>query len=268
MKPHDPVIIQHNVIILITDYPLKGGNMTDIIYMKSIESCYEREFTSKVVRVNEEEEWIELERTLFYPEGGGQPSDFGSIKWEGGSSLVVHVKKKNRIMHFIEGDLPAVGDVIKGTLDWERRYSHMKMHTAQHLLSSVIWERYRASTVGNQIHSDRSHIDFHPASFSMEELKDVESAVNLLIEEGREVTLEDVPRKIIEEKIEKERVDLSRLPFSIKELRTVYIGDNGSVDMCPCAGTHVKNISELEKMTIIKRKSKGSGKIRIEYELG
>jgi misacylated tRNA(Ala) deacylase len=82
-----------------------------------------------------------------------------------------------------------------------------------------------------------------------------------------DVSVTTLTREEIEKRLETERVDLSRLPSFIKELRTVYIGENGNIDLCPCAGTHVKNLSELKGIEIIKRKSKGSGKVRVQYRL-
>jgi Ser-tRNA(Ala) deacylase AlaX len=101
----------------------------------------------------------------------------------------------------------------------------------------------------------------------MDELKDVEKEVNDHISEGIDVVVNKLPRSEIEKRVEKERVDLSRLPTFIKELRTVFIGEDKTIDICPCAGTHVKNLSELKGIEIIKRKSKGSGKVRVQYKL-
>ncbi len=241
--------------------------MTDILFMKTIDDCYLREFEATVLESDHSLTMVQLDKTAFYPEGGGQPSDTGRLEWEEGTAIVSHVEKKKHIFHHLKGDIPEPGTRVKGTIDWERRYSHMKMHTSQHLLSSVIWNRFHAATVGNQIHSDRSHIDFHPASFSIEELKDVEREVNAIIAADNKVSLMEVERSIIEEKVENERVDLSRLPSSVKNLRTIFIGNEGSIDICPCAGTHVRSLGEIGKMNIIKRKSKGSGRIRVEYEL-
>jgi misacylated tRNA(Ala) deacylase len=236
--------------------------------MDSIGDCYIKDFEATVIAVEDgDKKSIVLDRTTFYPVGGGQPSDIGKIKWKNGSCKVIEVIKKNKIKHIIEGDLPAVGEDVIGELDWTLRYEHMRMHTAQHLLSAVIWEKFKASTVGNQIHADYSHIDFHPADFNMDQLKEVEKEVNGYIDEGIDVSVAKLPRSEVEERVENERVDLSRLPSFIKELRTVYIGEEGKVDICPCAGTHVKNLSELKGIEIIKRKSKGAGKVRVQYKL-
>jgi misacylated tRNA(Ala) deacylase len=236
--------------------------------MDSIGDCYIKDFEAKVLKVGENgEKTIILDRTSFYPLGGGQPNDVGTLRWKGGHCKVKGVVKKNKVKHIIEGELPTVGQDVIGELDWDLRYAHMRMHTAQHLLSAVIWERYKASTVGNQIHADYSHIDFHPANFTMEELKEVEQEVNELISREIDVEVTELPRSEIEDRVSNDRVDLSRLPTFIKELRTVYIGENGTIDLCPCAGTHVRNLRELKGIEIIKRKSKGSGKVRVQYRL-
>jgi misacylated tRNA(Ala) deacylase len=245
-----------------------GESMTDMLYMESIKDCYIKDFEAKVEQIEiDDKKAIILDRTAFYPLGGGQPNDIGSIRWKGGSCKVVGVIKKNKVKHIVEGDMPEIGQQVIGELDWTIRYAHMRMHTAQHLLSAVIWDKFRASTVGNQIHADYSHIDFHPTDLTMNELKDVEKVVNKIISKGIDVLVKKLPRSEVEERIENERVDLSRLPVFIKELRTVFIGDEGTFDLCPCAGTHVKNLSELKGIEIIKRKSKGSGKVRVQYKL-
>ncbi|MBN1389166.1 MAG: alanyl-tRNA editing protein [Candidatus Thermoplasmatota archaeon] len=242
--------------------------MTELLYMGSMNDCYIRDFDAMVVSVEDaEEKVIILDRTAFYPLGGGQPNDRGTMRWIGGSCSVVNVIKKNRIRHVVEGNLPEVGTPVIGELDWELRYAHMRMHTAQHLLSSVMWKRYNAPTVGNQIHADRSHIDFGTDDIDMDELKNVEREVNELISRSEEVRVRTLPREEIERKVETERVDLSRLPAFVKDLRTVFIGEEGEIDICPCAGTHVRNISELGSMEILKRRSKGAGKLRVEYRL-
>jgi len=240
--------------------------MEDILYMKDIVSCYIKEFEAVVKRIDREEKYLILDRTAFYPLGGGQPNDIGQITWKGGSANVVDVRKKNHILHYIDGDLPEEGTTVQCKIDWDRRYSHMRMHTAQHLLSAVVWDKYGAVTVGNQIHADYSHIDFKPLDIGQDDLPSLENEINILIEEGQKVDIETFSKEEIRSRMGDERVDLSRLPTSVKELRTVTI-DDGKMDLCPCAGTHVEDLLELGKLKIIKRKSKGSGKVRIQYTL-
>lgn len=240
--------------------------MEEILFMEDIPSCYIKDFEAVVKRVDRDEGYIVLDRTAFYPVGGGQPNDTGKISWDGGNALVIHVMKKNRIHHYMAGDLPDVGTKVYCSIDWDKRFAHMRMHTAQHVLSAVIWDRYRAATVGNQIHADYSHIDFHPLEIGHEDIVKIEKEVNEMIVSGLSVTVKKFSREFIQNSIEMEKVDLSRLPSSVKELRTVLI-DEGRIDLCPCAGTHVGDLSELGRLTIVKRKSKGAKRIRIQYEL-
>ena len=122
--------------------------MTLQYHMDSHEGTYKRSFESKVTAVFPG--IVELEETAFYHLGGGQPSDHGKLTWDGGENFVNDVRKKNRIRHMVEGDLPEEGETIRGELDWERRYSHMRMHTSQHVVSAVVSEMHEADTVGNQ----------------------------------------------------------------------------------------------------------------------
>ena len=132
--------------------------MTIQLHMDSHDGTYTKKFTAKV-----EASFpgiVELDKTAFYPLGGGQPADNGKIVWDGGEAVVNDVRKKNRIRHFIDGDLPEVGTIVEGEIDWERRYSHMRMHTSQHLVSAVVNEIHGSDTVGNQIGGEKSRIDF------------------------------------------------------------------------------------------------------------
>ena len=153
--------------------------MTIQYHMDSHEGTYMREFQSEVTAVFPG--IVELKETAFYHLGGGQPSDRGSLFWDDGKSKVLDVRKKNRIRHMVEGDLPNVGTLVNGELDWERRYTHMRMHTSQHLVSAVISENYGADTVGNQIGNDKSRIDFKPLRLSENEIDDVMDQVLSLI---------------------------------------------------------------------------------------
>jgi misacylated tRNA(Ala) deacylase len=236
--------------------------MTEVLYMKDIESNYIREFDAKVVRVGED--YIVLDQTAFYPEGGGQPTDQGVIQWGDKILKVNQVLKKAVIKHVIEPPLPEVGEEISGSLNWSRRYAHMRMHTAQHLISGMVYDMFNARTVGNQIHSDRSRIDFHPISFSEEDLKNLEDACNELIARNLPVTVTSRERDELEGEVDAKRSNLDLIPKSIKTLRIVSIKD---FDVCPCAGTHVRNTSELGRVKIVKKDSKGADKERITYIL-
>ena len=154
--------------------------MTQILYMENIEGNYIKEFEATVIK--SKKDYICLDKTAFYPEGGGQPSDVGYIEWDNNQSEITQViKKGDTIKHIIKGEKPPVGTKIKANINWERRYGHMKMHTAQHILSGIIFDDYKARTVGNQIHADYSRVDFHPAHFSQEDLVKIEKKFNEIV---------------------------------------------------------------------------------------
>jgi misacylated tRNA(Ala) deacylase len=140
----------------------------------------------------------------------------------------------------------------------------MRMHTAQHVLSSVVFKTFNAKTAGNQIHADHSRVDFQPIKFTEEDLARVEEACNEIIERAVPVHIYEEERPVLEEKMADQRYILNMIPKSIPKLRVVDILD---VDICPCAGTHVKNTSELGKVHILERRSKGKDIDRIVYEL-
>ena len=246
---------------------MQRQDIMDPIYMESIEKCYLFDFEARVVEANPEEGWVALDRTSFYAEGGGQPSDKGSLDLDGRVFPIISVKKGPSIKHHIEGPLPPVGPIVKCHIDPELRMANMKMHTAQHVLSAVIWDMFKARTVGNQIHPDRSHIDFYPIDLQTMDIDKIGAEVNERSSKGARVYVEFLDRKTIEDNVSNERVDLSRLPASVKLLRTVIIGEGGCIDICPCAGTHVRDLKEIGRMEITKKVHKGAMKVRVEYIL-
>jgi len=234
--------------------------------MDSHEGTYKRTFESKVTAVFPG--IVELEETAFYHLGGGQPPDNGKLTWEEGETFVHDVRKKNRIRHMVDGELPEVGVKIKGDLDWDRRYSHMRMHTSQHVVSAVVSEIHNADTVGNQIGKEKSRIDFQPLRLSLNEIDDIIDQVNEYIAKDLPVNISVANRSDLEGNPEI-RSSMSSglwklLPHSVKKLRVISIGD---IDVCPCAGTHVRSLKEIGKVEFVKKDNKGAGKQRIAYKL-
>ena len=183
-------------------------------------------------------------------------------------STFTDVRKKNRIRHLVEGDLPEIGELVKGKIDWSRRYSHMRMHTSQHLVSAVVNEMYGSDTVGKQIGTDKSRIDFKPLKINQAELNEIQDKVNDYISKDLEVTISEELRSNLENNPDI-RSSMSSglwkmLPKSVTELRVITIGD---IDVCPCAGTHVKSLNEIGEVAFIKRDNKGSEKLRLTYNL-
>ena len=239
--------------------------MTKKLYLESIEAAYLEEFTAEVIAI--EGNKIVLDQTLFYPLGGGQNWDLGSIDGPNGKMNVIEVRGRDTIHHTIEDTFELeIGDEVSGTIDFERRYAHMKMHTAQHLVSGIAYEMFDGvRTVGNQIHTEKSRIDFKPIQFTEDMLLELQSAVNEKIQLGLEVTDSQMTRDQINSIMPQERTNMDLLPSFINDLRVVTIGDKQ--DLCPCAGTHVRNISEIKGIEFIGKKSKGKGTQRVTYEL-
>ena len=128
------------------------------LYMESIEAGYLRDFSAEVIAV--EDNAVTLDQTLFYPIGGGQNWDTGTISWDSGKVTVTEVRGRGDVQHFVGDDHGIeVGDAVEGSIDWDRRYAHMRMHTAQHLVSGLVYEMFDgARPVGNQINTNPSMI--------------------------------------------------------------------------------------------------------------
>ncbi|MCI4371412.1 MAG: alanyl-tRNA editing protein [Thermoplasmata archaeon] len=238
---------------------------TRVLYMEERrgqdpDPCYAREFDSKIA--DRGADFVVLDQTLFYADGGGQPYDTGILGWTGGESKVLRVtKEKGVVKHFV--DRMPTGDQVHGIVDWDRRYKHMRMHTSQHLMSGLVFRIYAARTVGNQIHTDYSRVDFQPANFTLDDLKRIEDECNGVIATAQVVRIFEEDRVVVHNKIE-DRALLELIPESVRRLRIIAIG---SADYCPCGGTHLKNVSEIGRVHILEKRSKGRETDRIVYEL-
>jgi misacylated tRNA(Ala) deacylase len=237
-------------------------NDTDMLYMPDVEANYIREWDARVVK--RKKDYVVLDATAFYPEGGGQPTDLGKLEWEGGSIAVSHVQKKGIVKHVVDGDPQSVPDQVHGVLDWERRYAHMRMHTAQHLISAVILELYGAHTVGNQLYEDRSRIDFDRSKLSEEDMQAVKARFDELVDAAVPVSVYEMDREEMVGRVKVGRAQLDLLPQHITRMRVV---DIEGYDLCPCAGTHVRNLSELGHLRPLGRESKGALKERVHFTL-
>ncbi|MFQ5907397.1 MAG: alanyl-tRNA editing protein [Thermoplasmata archaeon] len=226
-----------------------------------VELNYVKEFEAQVV--SRGPSYVTLDRTAFYAESGGQPFDTGRLEWDGGSTRVQKVLKEGEETRHYVRDMPAEDRVV-GRVDWDRRHAHMRMHTAQHLLSGLVFQRFGARTTGNQLYVDYSHVDFSPAGFSPEDLKAMEADFNEVVDTAVPVTIYEEDRKVLETQIAEERAILDLIPRSIRRLRVIRIGDR---DLCPCGGTHVRNTSEIGHIRILRRRSKGKDIDRVTYEL-
>ncbi|MDY6770041.1 MAG: alanyl-tRNA editing protein [Candidatus Nanohaloarchaea archaeon] len=226
--------------------------MTELRYLPDGDDVLE--FDATVASADQDS--IVLDGTYFYPEGGGQPADRGTLEWDGGD--VTHR------LDSVDGDLPDAGDTVHGSIDADRRQKHRRMHTAQHVLSRVVFDEYGAETAGNQIHADRSRIDFEPADFSDDDLERIERAANEVIQRDMPVEKQELPRDEAEERTPDGRGLIDLIPDHVDPLRVVIIGD---YDICPCGGTHVDRLGDIGEIRITDRTSKGADVERIEFEL-
>ncbi len=243
--------------------------MTDALYLQDSRA---REFEATVERRLDDR--VVLDCTLFYPEGGGQPADNGRLRVtddDGGDAIdVVDVQKRDTIYHHLTDppDSLTEGATVAGELDWDRRYAHMRYHTAQHLLSAVLLEEFDASTTGNQLYADRARIDVAHDRFTETDLDDVETRMNDLVDRDLPVRWYEMDRERAERTLDTDRTRIDLLPDSIRELRIVEIGDaDDPLDRTACAGTHVAATDEVGTVRVTGRETKGSDEERVRFEL-
>lgn len=234
--------------------------MTKLLYQTD---AYLREFTAIVVEVVDG--GVVLDQTAFYPSGGGQPSDMGQLTVDGQTYAVTKVKKTGgKVVHFIDGDLPAEGAEVAGTIDWERRYKLMRTHTAMHILCGVVWRDYEAQVTGGNMDPLKGRMDFEFESMRQELVAEIEAAINKEVEAARDVQVKILPREEAFQIPDLIRTKINLLPEGIKEVRIVeLIG----LDLQADGGTHVANTSEVGRMQVTNYKSKGKINKRIYVEL-
>lgn len=212
---------------------------------------------------------VVLDRTAFYPTGGGQPHDTGWLRTTAGEIEVVDVSGRDEIAHTLaaEPEVATGADVI-GILDWDRRYALMRHHTTQHLLSAVLLEEFDAPTTGNQLHPDRARIDCAYPRFDADDLDRIEEAVNRHIAADHEVRTYVMDRHTAEADLDTERTRIDLLPDSVQDVRIVEIGPvDDPVDRTACAGTHVTATGEIPPMEVTGRETKGSDEERVRFKI-
>ena len=219
------------------------------------DDSYLREFDAIVVGVADK--GVALDRTAFYPGGGGQPPDSGVLRSGGGSEW--RVRKLSRsggvLVHESEGgDFPPEGEAVRGEIDWERRYQLMRTHTALHILCGVVWRDYGAHVTGGDMKPLTARMDFELESMSADFAREVEGRINEEVEAARQVVIRTLPRDEAFEIPDLIRTKINLLPDSITEVRTV---DISGLDLQADGGTHVANTSEVGRIRVVGRESKG-----------
>jgi misacylated tRNA(Ala) deacylase len=242
--------------------------MTEMLYLSD---HYLKEFDAVILDIPDYKSII-LDRTAIYPRGGGQPSDRGSLALEDGTvlSIVESSKDHDRVTHTLsqplsdEQNQKFKGARVKGTVDWQLRYKHMRHHTALHILSGVVYHKFGSRITGGQIYPDRARLDFTLDDLSKERLAMIESEMNRIVTDDREVKTYWLGAEEALEKKELYRLSADLLPKGLEKLRIVdIVGFDAQLD----GGTHVSKTGEVKKIMISKTENKGKDNKRIEIIL-
>ncbi len=230
---------------------------TDLSYLRD---AYLSEFEATVVDVREGA--IALDRTAFYPTGGGQPHDTGTLA----GLAVTDVRKEDEIVwHSVTGgELPAIGSSVRGELDWDRRHRLMRTHTALHVLCGVIWNEWRVPVTGGNMEPLSARMDFEfdplPDGFGSR----VEDLVNAELAADRVIEVSFLPRSTAVMDEDLIRTKVSMIPSTVPEIRVV---DIVGLDKQADGGTHVRSTGEVGRIRVIKLENKGKGNKRVRLEV-
>jgi misacylated tRNA(Ala) deacylase len=234
--------------------------MTELLYHTD---SYINKFPAVVTEVNFETRGVLLDRTAFYPGGGGQPNDVGVLNAGDKVYKVASVGKGN--VHMIEGDdLPNVGDELEGVLDWDRRYKLMRTHTAMHILCGVVFRDYGAQVTGGNMEPLEGRMDFEFERMQRELVDEIQARINAEVDAARDVRVKIFPREEAFAIPDLIRTKINLLPEGIAEVRTVEIV---GLDLQADGGTHVANTREVGPIKITDYKSKGGINKRIYVAL-
>ena len=225
------------------------------------ENSYIKEFESQIINLDEENKLIELEKTAFYGKGGGQPGDSGKLITELESIKVIEtIKRKDTLLHQVNSvNNLKVGKLIKGKIDWDKRYKFMRMHTALHLLCAVV----PMGVTGGQIGDLKSRLDFNADANSINK-EEIQGKLNQVLKNDHKIIYEWIGSEELEKKPELVRTMSVKPPETNGKIRLVKIGN---IDLQPCGGTHVENTSEIGSVIVGKIENKGKMNRRINISL-
>jgi misacylated tRNA(Ala) deacylase len=238
--------------------------MTDLLYQQD---AYVQEFTARVVDADGGN--LLLDRTAFYPGGGGQPADFGTIAWQSHTYPLAKISKVgDQLVHTVDVpdqvQLTPIGAEVIGRLDWDRRYKLMRTHTALHILCGVIWRDYGAQVTGGNMELLKARMDFELEHMTADFAQEVEAKVNAEVQARRPVTVRILPRAEAFQIPDLIRTKINLLPEGITSVRVVEIQ---GLDLQADGGTHVNNTHEVGRIRVVKHESKGKINKRLRIEL-
>jgi misacylated tRNA(Ala) deacylase len=234
--------------------------MSELLFLQE---AYLKEFNAIVIE--EVDGGVVLDRTAFYPGGGGQPCDFGTFT---AGDTVWQVTKVKRVsgkpVHYVDGQPPSVGTAVTADLDWDRRYKLMRTHTAMHILCGVVWRDYSASVTGGNMDPLKGRMDFEFETMRQELVAAIEQAMNREVNAARPINVAILPRQEAFQIPDLIRTKINLLPDGIKEVRTIELV---GLDLQADGGTHVNNTNEVGRIRVTNYKSKGRINKRIYVEL-
>jgi misacylated tRNA(Ala) deacylase len=232
--------------------------------------AYRTEFEARVVEVDREGGRLRLDRTAFYPTGGGQPHDIGTLTGPGGALEVTGVRREaGLIWHSVvstgdTGDLPDVGAELGGEIDWSRRFQLMRTHTALHILCGVIWADHGIPVTGGNMEPLKGRLDFPFPAMSADLGAQVERRINEEIERAHEIVVDFLPRSVADADPAMIRTAANLIPAAIDPLRVI---DIVGLDRQADGGTHVLSTAEVGRVRVTGTESKGKDNKRIRLEV-
>lgn len=238
--------------------------MTELAYQLD---SYLQSIEARVTALDTETHAVQLDRTVIYPGGGGQPHDTGLLETPSQTYPVIKAKKiGGEAWHYLspETPLPAVGNAVTVRVDWPRRYQLMRTHTAMHILCGVIYRDFGAHVTGGDMDPLKGRMDFEFENLSRDLISVIEEAVNREVEAARDVRVRILPREEAFQIPDLIRTKINLLPPEIAEIRTVELV---GLDLQADGGTHVANTREVGRMRIVDYKSKGKINKRIYVEM-
>ena len=234
--------------------------MTEIL---CYDDSYLREFDAQVVAATPK--GVILDRTAFYPGGGGQPPDSGVLVAEG---VEYGVRKLSRtegdLVHEVAGEMPPAESTVHGVIDWERRYQLMRTHTALHILCGVIWREHGVPVTGGDMKPLAARMDFELEHMSADFAAEVEVLINREVEAARPIKIGALSREEALATPDLIRTKINLLPPDIAEVRTV---DIVGLDLQADGGTHVANTREVGRIRVVGHQSKGRINKRLRVEV-
>ncbi|MGY2875202.1 misacylated tRNA(Ala) deacylase [Marmoricola sp. URHA0025 HA25] len=227
--------------------------------------AYRHEFDATVAEVDHENGRVRLARTAFYPGGGGQPCDLGSLETADGTLAVTGVRRdRGSIWHTVDGLPPEPGTEVRGLVDWTRRHALMRTHTALHVLCGVIWADYRIPVTGGNMEPLQGRLDFPFESMSIDLGTAIERRINEEIEKAHEIVVDFLPRSVADADPALIRTAADLIPREIDPLRVI---DIVGLDRQADGGTHLLSTAEVGGVRVTKTESKGKGNKRIRIEV-